>query len=182
VEDHVEHARAMARAIGRAPTSFLDLGTGAGIPGLVLAWEWPTAHATLLDSRQRPAAFLGETIEELALADRIQIATARAEDAARDPAHRAAYDLVVARSFAPPAVTAECARGFLSAGGRLAVSDPPDADPTTRWPQEGLTKLGFKGPEIRTSGEATIAILTATGPPPATYPRPTGRPAKNPLW
>jgi 16S rRNA (guanine527-N7)-methyltransferase len=172
----------MVEAIGRPPTRFLDLGTGAGIPGLVLALEWPTATATLLDSRRRPSAFLEETIETLALTTRVQIVTARAEEAARDPLHRAAYDLVVARSFAPPAVTAECARGFLSEGGRLAVSDPPDTDPTTRWPEEGIAQLGLEGPEIRKTTGATIAILTAATPPSDAYPRPTGRPSKHPLW
>jgi 16S rRNA (guanine527-N7)-methyltransferase len=172
----------MVEAIGRPPTRFLDLGTGAGIPGLVLALEWPTATATLLDSRRRPTAFLEETIETLALTPRVQIVTARAEEAARDPLHRGAYDLVVARSFAQPAVTAECARGFLSAGGRLAVSDPPEADPATRWPQDGLAQLGLETPEIHKTTGATIAILTAAGPPPNAHPRPTGRPAKHPLW
>jgi len=183
VEDHIEHARAMAEMIGPPRGRFLDLGTGAGIPGVVLGLEWPATTGTLLDSRTRPTVFLIDLLAELDLMDRLEVVTARAEDAARDPDRRAGYDLVVARGFASPAVTAECAVAFLTEGGRLAVSEPPDARAQDRWPKEGLAELGFTTPlEIRRSGEATVAILTATGPPPDIYPRPSGRPGKRPLW
>jgi len=172
----------MAEMISPPPARFLDLGTGAGIPGLVLALEWPAATGTLLDSRARPTAFLTETIEELALSDRLEVVTARAEDAARDPSHRGTYDLVVARGFATPAVTAECAVAFLTEGGRLAVSEPPEGPTEARWPSEGLAQLSLEGPEIRKTAGATLAILTATTPPNPHWPRKQGRPAKSPLW
>ncbi len=109
--------------------------------------------------------------------------TARAEDAARDPEHRSRYDLVTARSFAAPAVTAECAVGFLSPGGRLIVSEPPDREPD-RWDEAGLAALGFDppAPVITTDATATIATLLHPGGPPDRYPRRPGIPGKRPLW
>lgn len=172
----------MVEALGPAPAHFLDLGTGAGIPGLVLALAWPASTGALLDSRQRRTAFLTDAIAELNLSDRLEIVTARAEDAARDPRHRAAFDLVVARGFGRPAVTAECAVGFLKKGGRLAVSEPPDTTPTTRWPEAAAAQLGLTPPRILQATGATVALLTLTTPPKDKWPRRPGIPRKRPLW
>lgn len=99
----------------------------------------------------------------------------RAEDTARDLAHREQYGLVVARSFGRPSLTAECAVGFLTATGRLAVTEPPERD-ETRWPSEALAELGLSPPEYRSG----CAILARTGAPIDAWPR--RRPASRPLW
>jgi hypothetical protein len=182
VEGHVRHAAHMAAAIGAPAGRFLDLGTGGGIPGLVLAIAWPDAAGALLDSRERRTTFLVDAVTALGLGDRIEVIAARAEEAAHDPAHRGRYTLVVARGFGPPAVTAECAAGFLAPGGRLAVSEPPDTDPTERWPTVGVTQLGFTPPEVERADGVTVAILTLTTPAKAHVPRESGRPTKRPLW
>ena len=123
----------------------------------MLARAWPAATGVLLDSQQRRGAFLTQAVIDLGLDDRIRVVTARAEDAARDPNLRGTIALVVARSFGPPAVTAECAVGFLAPDGLLAVSEPPDADPTARWPTAPLAELGLTPPEIRHANTTTIA-------------------------
>jgi 16S rRNA (guanine527-N7)-methyltransferase len=174
----------MADLIGPPPGKALDLGSGGGIPGLVLALAWPGVEVALLESRTRCAAFLLEAVETLALADRVEIIEARAEEAAHRPNLRATFALVTSRGFGPPAATAECAVGFLAPGGHLAVSEPPesDADPALRWPGPALAQLNLTPPEFRHAANATVAILTLSALPPATYPRKPNLPRKRPLW
>jgi 16S rRNA (guanine527-N7)-methyltransferase len=180
VEGQLAHARAFVGLL--EPTGpWLDLGSGGGLPGLVLLDTWPGAHGTLLDATARRTVFLAEALEAMGVTDRATVVTARAEEAARDPALRGSFRLVVARSFGPPAVTAECAAPLLGEAGTLAVSEPPDADPT-RWPTAPLAELGLDPPEVRTGAGATVALLTKSGPTPDRYPRRTGIPTKRPLW
>ena len=122
-------------------------------------------------------------MERLEWSGRVQVVTARAEDAARNPAFRSGYDLVTARSFAAPAITAECAVGFLTVGGRLVVSEPREGS-DDRWNEPGLAALGFDpaGPVVTRGSGATIATLTLLSPPPDRYPRRAGIPTKRPLW
>src|SRR4249919_639627 len=147
---HVDHAEAMAAAAdsdfrGR----FLDLGSGAGVPGLILLALWPAATGVLLDSRRRRCSFLEAAVSGLGLSDRASVACGRAEELARQRDFRGAFDLVAARGFGAPATTAECAVGFLGRGRRLVVSEPPGEPDPERWPTAGLAELGFVGPELR---------------------------------
>lgn len=103
----------------------LDLGSGGGVPGLVLAVDLPHAGLILLESAARRCRFLEWAVKQLDIADRVRVIHNGAEDAARSPLLRESADVVTARSFGPPAVTAECARGFLVDGGHLIVSEPP---------------------------------------------------------
>jgi 16S rRNA (guanine527-N7)-methyltransferase len=121
-------------------------------------------------------------VAELELGIPVEVVTARAEDAARDPGHRERYDLVVARSFGPPAVTAECAAAFLKPAAHLAVSEPPEDDPT-RWNAERLEDLGLLPPEVVHQDGATAALIRRTGDPVSPkWPRRPGIPQKRPLW
>ena len=181
VEAHVAHARAWAELL-EPPGRFLDLGSGAGVPGLVLALAWPGAEGTLLDSQGRRTAWLASAVERLGLSPRVGIVTARAEEAARDPSLREGFSLVVARSFGSPAVTAECAVGFLHENGRLAVSDPPEGESVGRWPSEGLAKLGLSGAEVARGPGVTLAVIRRVGELDERWPRRVGVPGKRPLW
>jgi 16S rRNA (guanine527-N7)-methyltransferase len=183
VDVHLDHAEAMAAAVGgNFRGRFLDLGAGAGVPGVILVALWPAATGVLLEARKRRCSFLEAAVSELGLSDRASVACGRAEELARQPDFRGAFDLVVARGFGPPAATAECAVGFLGAGGRLAVSEPPgEADPK-RWPAAGLAELGLLGPELRREEEAGIALFTAPEPAGERWPRRVGVPGRRPLW
>ncbi|MGQ0803003.1 MAG: RsmG family class I SAM-dependent methyltransferase [Actinomycetota bacterium] len=181
VEGHIRHSRALAELIGPAPDSFVDLGSGGGIPGLVLAQEWSAARATLIDSHRRAGAFLEEAVTRLELGGRLTVACGRAEELARQAHLRGAFELVVARSFGAPAATAECAVGFLQPGGRLVVSEPPESLPE-RWNPEGLADLGLSAPTIRRAAGITVAVVELAEAPADAWPRRTGVPAKRPLW
>jgi 16S rRNA (guanine527-N7)-methyltransferase len=191
VVTHVDHARGFGAGQDAPPGRFLDLGSGGGVPGLVLALDWPDADAVLLDSGERRCAFRREAVERLGLDGRVDVVRQRAEEAGRSPTLRGAFDLVVARSFGPPAVTAECAAPFLRVGGRLVVSEPPadsadaaDADDTAdsaRWPAEALAQLGLAlaGAWRQPYGYQS---LVQRAPCPDRYPRRIGHPAKRPIF
>jgi 16S rRNA (guanine527-N7)-methyltransferase len=184
VERHIDHSRDLADAVGPFRGTFLDLGSGGGVPGLVLALSWPEANGVLLESQQRRCEFLEAAIERLDVGDRLRVRGGRAEDLARDPELRAKVDLVVARAFGRPAVTAECAVGFLVAGGRLVVTEPPEGavDLLERWPEHRLRELGLGPASPLRSGGAGVVVLAALGEPPERWPRGVGRPTKSPLW
>lgn len=180
---HVEHAQAFVDAMdGTRPESFLDLGSGGGVPGLVLARRWPTARVVLLDAMTKRCRFLEWAIEELELGERAEVECGRAEELARREHLRGRFPLVVTRSFGPPSVTAECAAGFVrSPGGCILVSEPPTPDPE-RWSEDGLALLGLTiGARVDRDG-ATVQILSSTSALDERYPRRTGVPDKRPLF
>ncbi|CAB4537829.1 unannotated protein [freshwater metagenome] len=165
-----------------ASRKILDLGSGGGLPGLVLALALPTSEFVLVDSNQRRCSFLQSAIEQLLITDRVRVALGRAEELARDPSLRASCEVVVSRSFGPPAVTAECAIGFLSGpGAQVLISEPPEDQPR-RWPEEGLEKLGLAIGSRETHGLATIQQLLMVAPCPEKFPRRVGIPAKRPVF
>jgi 16S rRNA (guanine527-N7)-methyltransferase len=180
VEAHIQHAEGFALGVSEPPAVLLDLGAGGGVPGLVLAARWPDAHVLLVDAGGRRCAFLQEAVEALGMADRVRIIQLRAEEAGQDRGLRGTADLVTARSFGPPPVTAECAAPFLRVGGRLIVSEPPVAS-GERWPSAGLARLGL---ELRQAFAvpAHYQVLEQVRLCPAEYPRRTGVPAKRPLF
>jgi 16S rRNA (guanine527-N7)-methyltransferase len=182
VATHVAHAEGFAAGLERPPERFLDMGSGGGVPGLVLALTWPDADAVLLDAGERRCAFLREAVGRLGLAGRVEVVRQRAEEAGRIPSRRAAFDLVVARSFGPPGVTAECSAPFLRVGGLLVVSEPPTGpEDAERWPAAGLALLGLApGTVWRTT--YGYRSLVQREPCPERYPRRVGRVAKRPLF
>ncbi len=176
IEEHVAHARRFGLAVQPLPAPALDLGSGGGLPGLVLATETLGAW-TLLDARRRSTAFLRWAVGALGIADRVTILTGRAEELGRDPAHRGRYGTVTARGFGRPGVVAECAAPFLRVGGVLLVSEPPGSP--DRWPAPGLAALG-----LERAGEARegIQVLRQARRCPDDVPRPVGVPAKRPRF
>lgn len=172
---HVEHARAYLPPLEGVTGAALDLGSGGGVPGLVLALERPDLAWTFLDSMVRRTRFLERAVAALGL--EVEVRTARAEAV---PDLRGRFGAVVARSFGPPPVTAECAAPLLAVGGRLIVSEPP-GDGGDRWPPVELDALGLGAPCVL-PGPPRLVVLAQERPCPPSYPRRVGIPAKRPLW
>ncbi len=166
---------------GAADGLALDLGTGAGLPGLVLAMSWAASRWVLLDSRRRSVAFVTETVERLGLGGRVDVVLGRAEELGRQVEHRGRYALVTARGFGPPAVTAECGAPFLRVGGRLVVSEPPGSA-GRRWPEDALEQLGLRLRNVLGKDGGTFAVLEQVVACPSRFPRRSGVPAKRPLF
>ena len=185
IEPHIEHARGFGEAWSQhspvAPTKFLDLGSGGGLPGYFLLTIWEST-AVLLDSMVRRTSFLEEALLWPDAPTTASVVTARAEDAARSASLEGAMELVVARSFGPPAVVAECAVRFLSIGGLLIVSEPPLVDESlVRWPPNGLEQLGLESAgQFRSASGYQVLRKVAVTPP--QFPRRSGQPAKRPLF
>ena len=178
--DLVAHSRGFLRLLSESTETGMDLGTGGGIPGLVLAGLLPEVSWVLVDAAARRLRVVQQAIDTLEWAPRVTVRHGRAEDLARDESLRGRFDAVVARSFGPPAVLAECARGFLVDGGILVVSEPDEAEVDDRWPAAGLEDLGLvRGQRV---AMPTMQVLVARGPCPQAVPRSTGRPGKRPLW
>jgi 16S rRNA (guanine527-N7)-methyltransferase len=197
VEAQIAHSLGFARVVeeqlGGQPPQFLDLGSGGGVPGLILAERWPTAGAVLLDANQRRARFLTEQLRSLGWEERVTVACVRAEEAGRDPRYRGSQPVVTARSFGLPAVVAECGAPLLRVGGILVVSEPPldpardlhadraDVGHLDRWPAEALAELGLR-PAAFESAQFSYQVLRQQAPCPPRYPRRTGVPEKRPLY
>ncbi|MEI6570129.1 MAG: RsmG family class I SAM-dependent methyltransferase [Actinomycetes bacterium] len=180
VDEHLKHALAWAEILPE-PKRFVDLGSGGGVPGLILAMLFPDSEAVLIDARRRRSANLEISVHTLGLTERVSVLCARAEEAGRDPEMRGGFDLVVARSFGSPAITAECAAPFLAVGGSLSVSEPPSAS-DDRWQLDGLNALGLAKPELHRIGEAGFMVSRLETLCPDRYPRRNGMPEKRPLW
>jgi len=153
---------------------------------LVLAVAWPPTRWILLEANGRKGRFLTRAVRELELEARVEVWIGRAEGLGREVERRASVDLVVARGFGPPAVTAECAAPFLATGGRLAVSEPPGAEPD-RWPAGPLAELGLRRLGVRggvrggvRDGRAAIMVFTQVSACPGRFPRRS--PATRPLF
>lgn len=163
------------------PASFCDLGAGGGVPGLVVALAWPTARVGLLEASSRRCRFLREAVETLGLTGRAEVHEGRAERLARTEKLEGRFELVIARSFGPPATTAECAARLLAPSGTLLVAEPPgDAGNPTRWPADGLGMLGLE--VAGSSASPSLVVLVAIHESPARYPRRDGVPLKRPLF
>ena len=185
VEPHIAHAggfgESVERALGREPTNFADLGTGGGVPGLVLGLRWPSCRGIFVESGRRRCAWLREAVVDLGLEARIDVVELRAEATGRDDRYREQFEAVTARSFAGPAVTGEIAAGLVAVDGVLVVSEPPDPD-VGRWPSGELQDLGFGPAAPAEVGSAHFVVVRKLTPTPERFPRSVGRPAKRPLW
>jgi 16S rRNA (guanine527-N7)-methyltransferase len=194
VEDQVDHALGFVSVaesfMGRSPSAVVDLGSGGGIPGAVLSSCWPEGRVVLLDSSQRRTDFL---LSETTAWDRgqgdevrpgpVEVVRSRAEDFGRIPEMRGQFDLVTARSFGLPAVTAECGAPLLTLGGLLIVSEPPEPTESVRWPSDGLDLLGLEAAAlVRVDDRFGYQVLLKAQPTPERYPRRVGIPAKRPLF
>lgn len=178
VAGHLRHAAGFVAALAEVPAGpVVDLGSGGGVPGLVVAMARPDLELLLVDSVRKRCGHLEVAVEALGLAGRVQVRCERAEVLGRgDQRGRAAA--VLARSFAPPAPTAECAAPLLQVGGRLLVSEPPGAP--DRWPPEPLAALGLVlGPRL---DEPALQVLVQEAPCPDRFPRRVGIPVKRPLF
>ncbi|MEZ5246815.1 MAG: RsmG family class I SAM-dependent methyltransferase [Acidimicrobiales bacterium] len=120
----IAHAAGYLPAACRVDDEFtgVDLGTGAGVPGVVLAALRPSSSWVLVDANERRCEYAAAAVRALGMSGRVVVRHARVEDVAHDPLHRGAYDLVVARSFGPPGDLAECALPLMHPDGRLGVS------------------------------------------------------------
>ena len=196
IDDQVEHSKAFVDLVAKhteqrrvrstqSRPAVVDLGSGGGIPGLVIAALLPSIDVTLLDGSSRRTEWLAWAVVQLELEDHVSVKCLRAEEYGRLPERRSTFDVVTARAFGPPAVAAECAAPLLRTGGRLLVSEPPQAQPnvaSSRWPEEGLREFGFApAVEVVARGKQFVEIELVEECPDR-FPRRVGIPEKRPRF
>jgi 16S rRNA (guanine527-N7)-methyltransferase len=187
IDDQIDHALGFVAVVeaglGRAPANVIDLGTGGGVPGIVLVACWPDARVVLMDASQRRTDFLKETTDGWPIARHAEVVRGRAEELGRRDDLREQFEVVTARSFGAPALTAECGSAFLSPGGLMVVSEPPEEMTQDRWPATGLASVGLAPLQrvrvVDRFGYQVIRKVEGVGD---RYPRRVGIPAKRPLF
>jgi 16S rRNA (guanine527-N7)-methyltransferase len=171
---------------GLLADTVIDIGSGAGFPGVPIKIVRPALSITLLEANAKRAAFLDHVARTLWL-EGVTVVNTRAEDAARDPQHREAYGLALARAVAPLSVLVELALPFLRLGGTLAA---PKGSAAPREVKEAAAALAACGgvvesvfrldvPGARTP--PTLVIVRKRSETPDRFPRRAGIPAKRPL-
>jgi 16S rRNA (guanine527-N7)-methyltransferase len=160
IADVLDHARAFVGALAGVTGTVVDLGSGGGVPGLVIARARPDLRLVLVDRRARRADHLTRLVGRLGLDDRVEVLAVDAAAISRRLSSPA--DAVVARGFGPPAVTLRAAAPLLRPGGLIVVSEPPPDERGDRWPAALLVDAGVV--EVSTSDQR-VAVFRLAQPP-----------------
>ncbi len=186
---HFLESLALLRALEEAGVytfPAIDIGTGAGFPGLPIRIARPDLALTLVEATGKKIIFLEHLIKRLSL-DGVTVIGARAEEVARDAMHRAAYGLALARAVAPLPTLVELSLPFLRVGGYLAT---PKGSATPREVIDAAAALRACGGrveliqplDVEGPGPTPVMVLVRkVAETPDRYPRRTGIPAKRPL-
>ena len=185
LEKHFLDSISLIRAIDlNKEIHVIDMGTGAGFPGIPLKIAFPNLKVTLADSLNKRVLFLQEVIDELGLEDIVAI-HGRAEDLARDKSLREQFDLSVSRAVANLSTLSEYCLPFVKIGGQFVSYKSGECDEEVDASKSAVFLLGGKVKEVvkfelGESGRSFIVIDKVNGTP-KTYPRKAGTPSKKPL-
>ncbi|HVE92654.1 MAG TPA: 16S rRNA (guanine(527)-N(7))-methyltransferase RsmG [Actinomycetota bacterium] len=180
LDRHIAESAALLEHVADGPV--VDVGSGAGLPGIVIAiWR---REGVLLEAERRRAEFLRRVVSELSLG--WHVVADRAEAVGRDEATRSTFTTAVARALAPPAVALELLMPLVKVGGRAVLMAGPSAleDPNLAWVAH---ELGGETPQtVRLQvtggpGPAWAIIVDKSSDTPDRYPRRTGVPLRRPL-
>ena len=164
----------------------LDIGTGAGFPGIPLKLLNKDIDITLVDSLNKRINFLIEVIDELKI-EKINVIHARAEELARDHIHREEYDIVTSRAVANMCVLLEYTLPFLRIGGKCICMKGPNIDEELEESRKALQILGGRIERIEkillpsSDIERNIIVVKKINETPKQYPRKAGKPSKEPI-
>ena len=161
----------------------VDIGSGAGLPGLPLKIERPDLSMTLIESDQAKAAFLVNACASMGLPD-VEVVAMRAEEAGHDPRFREAFDLAVARALAPMPVLAELCLPLVRVGGRLLAQKTAGEDIDSARHAIGVLGgelIGVLSAPSAARRTGTVVVVEKLRPTPPAYPRRPGVPARKPL-
>ena len=163
----------------------LDLGSGGGVPGLVLALARPDRRWVLVDSVRRKAEALRGFVASLGIGN-VEVVAERAEILGRDPAHRERHDVMTARACAALPVLAEYALPLLAVGGTLVAWKGPIGDDELGAGGVAAAACGGRVPSVHPSGFAVLGdhrfvVIEKDRPTPERYPRRAGEPGRHPL-
>lgn len=159
----------------------IDIGSGAGFPGLAIKIARPALNVTLVEATGKKAAFLADAIMTLGLRD-VTAIHGRAEDLGHDPTYRDCYDLATARAVASLPALLELCAPFLRIDGSALFPKGTVIDAEWRATRRAATQLGVRLTDVVTVSEGTRLVrVDKVAPTPHRYPRRAGIPARDPL-
>jgi 16S rRNA (guanine527-N7)-methyltransferase len=159
----------------------IDVGSGGGLPGMVLAIVKPGLKVTLLEATEKKARFLEETVHSLALPN-VEIDCRRAEEAASLGSElREAFDVATARAVASLPTLLELTLPFVRTDGRLFAVKGERAAKELEASGPALSQLNSELERCVRHPSATIVVVKKLSPCPSKFPRKTGEPKRNPL-
>lgn len=156
IPEVIEHARGFVRALQQLESlqTVLDLGSGAGIPGLIIAHDLAAVHVTLVDRRAKRTDVLERVIRRLGWQHRVMVVCRDVTAFVPDRT----IDAVVARGFGPPTFTLSQAARLVRPGGSIVISEPPGDN---RWDQRLLAELRLD--QVAATASDTASALSPDG-------------------
>jgi 16S rRNA (guanine527-N7)-methyltransferase len=171
------------REVLRPDARIIDIGAGAGFPGVPIKIAWPSVHLTLLEATAKKTAFLSALVSELALSDTV-VLTGRAEDLAHDAQLRGSFDLVLARAVAALPALLELTLPFARIGGRVVTPKGARVDDEVAASANAAAALGarlFVVPFDVPGPPQKLVVAVKQSATPGEFPRRPGVPSKSPL-
>lgn len=189
MKKHFADSLSIVKAFSKIRTEKLkviDIGTGAGFPGIPLKIVFPQIELTLLDSLQKRLKFLQEVIDQLELGE-VELIHGRAEDFCKPSMKREQYDLCVSRAVANLATLSELCLPYVKVGGKFIPYKSEKAEEEVREAQKAVTllggevkeQIGFELPESNIG--RTLVVIEKKNITPKKFPRKAGMPAKEPI-
>ena len=176
----------LAMSLGRPSTRVIDVGAGAGFPGLPLKIIYPQFRLTLLEATGKKTTFLDHVVGKLDLKD-VTVIKARAEELGHDARHRERYDVALARAVAELSILVEYALPFCHRNGILVAQKGAEAQAEVTAAQQAIAILGGRLRRIVTvelpglAQPRSLVVIEKAALTPEKYPRRPGIPSKRPL-
>ena len=186
IQHFLDSVAAVKKGYIKDGMSIIDVGTGAGFPGLPLRICLENSKVTLLDSLNKRINFLSEVCTNINIDD-IELIHGRAEDFGKDEKYREQYDIATARAVAGLPILMEFCVPFIKVGGYFVCLKGPNADTELEESRKAMEVLGLEFvekidvelPEIEL--KHNIVVFKKVNSTPAKYPRKAGKPVKTPI-